>query len=336
MTVLKFGVIGCGQIGRRHLAAIAQEPRAALVALCDTDPAALSRSGEAFPDAAAYDDPHALIASPDVEIVSICAPHRQHPALSIAAVEAGKHVLVEKPMALTVADSRAMTEAARANGVKLVVVKQNRFNAPVRHVRRVLEEGRLGRIFMVQANVFWNRYRGYYADSPWRGSRAEEGGALHTQVSHFLDLMVWWLGPVADARTMLATLHHHIEIEDCGVSALRFESGALGSLNWSTAVYNVNYEGSITLIGETGTIKVGGKYLNEIVHWDVASTPQPAPDTEPERPNDYGAYVGTSANHGRLFEEVAQHIITARSGIVEGEEGVACIEAIERIYAGAG
>ena len=333
--MLNFGVIGCGQIGRRHFAAIRQEPRAAVRAVCDTDPAALAQAVEALGDVAGFADADDLLARDDIDIVSICTPHRSHAELGIRAAEAGKDVLVEKPLALDSASAQRMIAAAAANDVRLIVVKQNRFNAPVQLVAEALRNKRLGRIYMVQCNVFWNRYPGYYEDSAWRGSRTEEAGALHTQVSHFIDLLLWWLGPLEDARTLLATLHHDIEIEDCGVSALRFRSGALGSLNWTTAVYNVNYEGSITLIGEKGTIKIGGRYLNAIEFWDVESYPKPEIDENIDKPNDYGAYIGTSANHGRLFHEIAQQVIEARGGVVEGEEGLLTVRAIESIYAGA-
>ncbi|MEE4200328.1 Gfo/Idh/MocA family protein [Erythrobacter sp.] len=332
---LVFGVIGCGQIGRRHLAAIAQEPRSQALAVCDIDADALERAGAALPHLECFHDLRDLLAMDEIDIVSICTPHRSHSEIAIAAAQSGKDALVEKPMALNEADARRMIDAAQENGTRLIVVKQNRFNAPVEIVARALEEKRLGRIYMVQCNVFWNRYPGYYAGSPWRGTLSEEQGALHTQVSHFIDLLVWWLGPLRDARTITGTLHHDIEIEDCGVSALRFESGTIGSLNWSTAVYNVNYEGSITIIGEKGTIKIGGRYLNQIEFWDVESYPQPAIDGPPDKPNDYGGYMGSAANHGRLFHEVARHVIEARGGIVEGDEGMLTVSAIERIYDGA-
>lgn len=334
MYLLEFGVIGCGQIGRRHVSAIQQEPKAQLNAVCDTDRSVRQKMRDALNDIAVYEDASELLGQSDISIVSICTPHDSHARLSIDAAEAGKHVLVEKPMALEIDDARKMIDAAAANDVKLIVVKQNRFNAPVQAVTEAIHAGRLGKIYMVQCNVMWNRYKGYYADSDWRGSLAHEKGGLHTQVSHFIDLLVWWLGPLTDARTITATLHHDIEIEDCGASALRFESGTVGSLAWTTAVYNVNFEGSITLIAEKGTIRIGGKYLNQIDSWDVESLPEPSLPADVDPPNDYGGYIGSSANHGRLFEEVVEHIVKARGGLVEGAEGLGTVAAIERIYAG--
>ena len=189
--------------------------------------------------------------------------------------QAGKHVIVEKPMALNSDDCDKMNKVSKETGKKLIIVKQNRFNNPIRVVTHALEEKRLGKIFMVQCNVFWNRNEEYYSESDWRGFKKLEGGALYTQVSHFIDLLIWWFGDVSEAKTMIDTLHHQIEIEDVGVSALRFESGIIGSLAWTTNVYNKNFEGSITIIGEKGTIKIGGRYLNTIEFWDVKSYPLP-------------------------------------------------------------
>jgi predicted dehydrogenase len=199
---------------------------------------------------------------------------------------------------------------------------------------KALREQKLGKIFMVQCNVLWNRHQGYYDQSKWRGKIHLEGGALQTQVSHFLDLMVWWFGSITNASTIMDTLNHNIEIEDCGVSVLKFDSGVIGSLNWTTCVYNVNYEGSITIIGEKGTIKIGGKYLNEIQFWDVQSYPLPEDEEFDDKPNLYGTYQGSSSNHDKLIHELIDQIIENRRGVVEGDEGIKSISAIETIYNG--
>ena len=252
--------------------------------------------------------------------------------MAIQAAGAGRHVLVEKPMALTTRDAHEMIAAAEQNGVRLMVVKQNRFNVPIALAHRALQEGRLGRVFMVQVNVLWNRMDSYYSDSQWRGRAALEGGALYTQVSHFLDLLIWWFGDVVDASGVLATRNHPIEIEDCGTAQLRFDSGVLGSLVWTTCVYNRNYEGSITIVGEHGTIKIGGQYLNKIEHWDVRSYPLPDNVVFLDRPNNYGKYQGTSSNHDQVIANVVGRLLNERSQVVEGDEGLKTIEAIELIY----
>ena len=335
LSPLRFGVVGCGHIGKRHLAVIDADPDARLVAFCDVDQEKLRTYASQFPEARAHTDLTSLLADPDIDIVSICTPHGLHPIQSIQAAYAGKHILVEKPMALSTIESERMIAAAAANHVKLYVVKQNRYNRPIRQVKQALDEGRLGRIFMVQCNVIWNRRQAYYDQSSWRGNRHLEGGALQTQVSHFLDLMVWWFGNITQAKTLMDTLNHDIQIEDCGVSALRFESGVLGSLFWTTCAYGQNYEGSLTLVGEHGTVKIGGKYLNEIEHWDVADYPPPAVTGGEDLPNQYGTYQGSSSNHDKLIHALIEQLAEQREGVVEGEEGLKTIRAIETIYGAA-
>ena len=332
-NTLRFGVVGCGHIGKRHLAVIHAEPHAHLVAFCDTDPEKIVRLTDQYPSARGYDNYEQMLEEADIDIVSICTPHGWHASMSIAAARAQKHILVEKPMALSSRESREMIEAAQQHGVKLYVVKQNRYNVPIRLTKKALDEHRLGKIFMVQCNVMWNRHQAYYEQSSWRGKKQLEGGALQTQVSHFLDLLVWWFGTIKEAKTIMDTLNHTIEIEDCGVSALRFENGTIGSLLWTTCVYNVNYEGSITIIGEKGTIKIGGKYLNQIEFWDVQSYPMPTEVEFADQPNEYGQYQGSSSNHDKLIHNLIDQIIDRRQGMVEGEEGMKTIEAIEIIYA---
>ena len=334
-TPIRFAVVGCGHIGKRHLAVIEGEPEATLAAFCDVDRDKLKQFADQYPHATAYTDYERMLRDEDVDIISICTPHGLHSIHSIQAAYARKHILVEKPMALTSIESERMIAAAEANGVKLYVVKQNRYNQPVLLVRRLLDQGGLGRLFMVQCNVIWNRHDAYYASSPWRGNRYLEGGALQTQVSHFLDLLVWWFGEITQAKTLMDTLNHDIQIEDCGVSALRFENGAIGSLLWTTCAYGQNYEGSITLIAEKGLIKIGGKYLNEIEHWQVENYPLPTDLSLDDRPNQYGSYQGSSNNHDKLVHAIVTQLIENREGVVEGEEGLKTIRAIETIYGAA-
>ncbi|MGB3779014.1 MAG: Gfo/Idh/MocA family oxidoreductase, partial [Tunicatimonas sp.] len=328
-----FGVVGCGHIGKRHLAVINAEPHANLVGICDTDPEKVAQFTNQYPSIQGYDNYEQMLDEAAIDIVSICTPHGWHATMSIAAARAHKHILVEKPMALSSRESREMIEAAQQHGVKLYVVKQNRYNVPIRLTKQALDEQRLGKIFMVQCNVMWNRHQAYYEQSSWRGKKQLEGGALQTQVSHFLDLLVWWFGTIKEAKTIMDTLNHDIEIEDCGVSALRFENGTIGSLLWTTCVYNVNYEGSITIIGEKGTIKIGGKYLNQIEFWDVQSYPMATEIEFADQPNEYGQYQGSSSNHDKLIHNLIDQIVDRRQGMVEGEEGMKTIEAIETIYA---
>jgi predicted dehydrogenase len=228
-----------------------------------------------------------------------------------------------------------MIEAAKENGIQLMVVKQNRFNVPIALTKMALDSGKMGRIFMVQSNILWNRHEGYYADSPWRGRKTLEGGALHTQASHFIDLMIWWFGDVVSAKSSIATKNHNIEIEDCGTALLQFDSGVMGSITWTTCVYNKNYEGSITIIGENGTIKIGGQYLNKIEFWDVRSLPLPEETAFVDKPNAYGKYLGTSSNHDKVIDSVVAELLNERHNVVEGDEGIRTIKAIDLIYSAA-
>jgi len=331
MNKLKFAVVGCGNIGTRHVAVIDKEEHAELVAICDVDTDKITKLKKSY-SVKAYTDFQEMLTEASFDILCICTPHALHAPMSIQAARSGKHILVEKPMALTSGTAREMIAEAEKYKVNLWVVKQNRYNKPIRFVKRVLDEGKLGRIFLVQTNVLWNRHQRYYEESPWRGNKHSEGGALHTQVSHFLDLLIWWFGEITEAKSLYDTLNHDIEIEDVGVSALRFENNALGSLNWTTCAYNANYEGSITIIGELGTIKIGGRYLNKIDHWDVQACPLPEDEEFNDQPNTYSHYKGTSSNHDKLINDLISQIIEDRRGVVEGPEGLKSIEAIEKIY----
>lgn len=332
MKKVKFAVVGCGSIGKRHLAVIDAEENAELIALCDIDEKKCRELSALYNNVPWYTDYRELLKRDDVEVVNISTPSGLHAEMAINAALHKKHALVEKPMALHVEDCRRMIETAKENNVKLYMVKQNRFNAPIALAKRALDEGRLGRVFMVQCNVLWNRHQEYYDNSDWRGSRELEGGSLQTQVSHFIDLMIWWLGDLVQAKAIMDTLNHDIEIEDCGAAALRFKSGAIGTLTWTTCVYNKNFEGSITLIGEKGTIKIGGQYLNKIDFWDVQSYPLPDDIEFTDKPNNYGKYQGTSSNHDKVVHELTAALMKERANCVEGDEGIKTIEAIEMIY----
>lgn len=331
MNKIKFAVVGCGSIGKRHIAVIDASPNAELVAICDIDENKVKELSNLYgvPYFINYLE---LLKNSSAEIICICTPHGLHAEMAINAAKHQKHILVEKPMALSVEDCQAMIKAAQENNVKIFVVKQNRYNTPIALTKKAIDEGKLGKIFMVQCNVMWNRHQEYYHSSDWRGSKKLEGGALYTQVSHFIDLMIWWLGDLVEAKTIIDTLNHDIEIEDCGVSVLRFKTGTIGSLFWTTCVYNKNFEGSITLIGEKGTIKIGGQYLNKIEFWDVQSYPLPEDIEFTDKPNNYGKYQGTSSNHDKVVEELIAQLLKERKNSVEGNEGMKTIEAIENIY----
>lgn len=331
---IEIGIIGCGHIGKRHAAVIDDAKGAKLVGLCDVDVAKAEELAQAYEISTVYADYKELINS-NLDLISICTPHFLHKPMTIEALEAGKDVIVEKPMALSVSDAEEMTRVAKQLNRKLYVIKQNRFNVPIRLAEDAIKNKKLGKIFMVECNVMWNRHQAYYDQSDWRGFKEKEGGALFTQASHFIDILVWWFGDVVSANTKIATQNHNIEVEDAGMANVEFSSGVLGSINWTTNVYNKNYEGSITIIGEYGTIKIGGAYLNKIEFWDVKSYPLPENIAYVDLPNNYGKYQGSSSNHHRVFEEVIKDLSGEKSSaIVEGWEGTKSIMAIENIYQG--
>jgi predicted dehydrogenase len=335
--MINTAVIGCGNIGKRHIAVFDQDKGTELVSVFDMNESKSIAQSEIyhkkFDVSSSFQE---LLIDESIDLISICTPHHLHKGQTIAALKAGKHVLVEKPMSLTRADAEEMIAVAKHQNKRLYVMKQNRFNVPITLTKDALDSGKLGKVYMVQCNVYWNRNPEYYAESEWRGNRSNEGGALFTQASHFVDLLVWWFGDLKNAAAIIDTKMQAIEIEDCGNTAMEFESGVQGSMTWTTCVYNKNYEGSITIIGEKGTIKIGGPYLNQIDYWDVQSYPLPTNINFADLPNNYGKYQGTSSNHHKVVAEIVKDLNGEACDIVEGSEGIKSIDAIQKIYESAG
>ena len=331
----RFGIVGCGSIGKRHIAVLDAEPGANLIAICDQDAEAVQAQGDLYPYLECHTDYNEMLAKGGFDIVCIATPHALHADMSVQALEAGYDVIVEKPMALNIEDCQRMNACAQRTGKHLWVVKQNRHNVPIRLAKDAMDRGLLGDIFMVKCDILWNRYQGYYDDSPWRGHIDTEGGALFTQASHFIDLLIWWCGDVTESKAHIETQNHNIETEDSGIAYLKFDSGTLGSLVWTTCVHNKNYEGSITIIGETGTIKIGGRYLNKIEFWDVQGYPLPEDVEFSDKPNAYGKYQGTSSNHDKVYAALIEYLEAGKNATVDGFEGMKSIAAIEATYANA-
>ncbi len=331
MNKLKIAIVGCGSIGQRH-AGHAQR-MADLVAVCDCKEPAARAVAETH-GCRSYLDLDAMLRSePDVDLVSICTPNGLHAEHSIKALRARKHVLCEKPMALTVKECELMIHVAERENRRLFVVKQNRFNPPVAALKRVIDEGRLGRILNVQLNCFWNRGPEYYAGSDWKGTRALDGGILYTQYSHFIDLLYWMVGDVTEARALSGNLAHQdcIEFEDATVVALAFDNGALGTAHFTINCYAKNMEGSITIFGEKGTVKVGGQYLNTLEYQAIAG--YTIPELEASRPpNSYGQYVGSMSNHDKVYENVIDVLTCGGSIMTTAQEGLKTVQIIEKIY----
>ncbi|HOZ87010.1 MAG TPA: Gfo/Idh/MocA family oxidoreductase [Bacteroidia bacterium] len=331
---IKFAIVGCGSIGKRHIAVLDAEPEAEIVAICDVDEKKCIEQSALYQNIPYYTSYEKMLSEIKADVINIVTPHALHAPMAIAAANHQFNVLVEKPMALTMTDCNRMNEAADKNNVKLWVVKQNRHNVPVKLTKDAIDKGMLGKIFMIKCDILWNRYQGYYDESPWRGKKNEEGGALFTQASHFIDLLVWWCGDVTEVKAMMETQNHNIQTEDSGSAVLKFSSGTLGSINWTTCVYNKNYEGSITIVGEFGTIKIGGQYLNKIEFWDVRGYPLQEGIEFTDKPNAYGKYQGTSSNHDKVIKTIIGTLENKNVSVsaVEGFEGMRCVDAIEKMY----
>ncbi|MBL4653582.1 MAG: Gfo/Idh/MocA family oxidoreductase [Flavobacteriales bacterium] len=332
MSKTKIAIIGCGSIGNRHVAVVDANVNTELVAICDIDKKAGRTLSAKYDNVPYFESLESMLNDIEADIIHVCTPHHLHCKMAILALEKKFNVLVEKPMALSVIDCRKMIDKATEVNRKLYVVMQNRYNVPVKLVDDALSENHLGKILMVKCDILWNRHDAYYSDSPWRGKIKTEGGALYTQASHFIDLLVFWFGNISGAQVITDTLTHTIEIEDCGIASLGFSSGIIGSINWTTSVYNKNYEGSVTIIGEKGTVKIGGKYLNKIDYWDVKDYPLEEGIDFDDKPNSYGKYQGTSSNHDKVVTQMIKHLKGENVDMVEGEEGLKSIAAIELIY----
>jgi len=266
----RVALVGCGRIARNHFEAIAGLDGMSLSAVCDTVEERARAVGEQWgvPWFTSYD---AMLTEAQCDVVTVATPSGLHPAHGIKAAHAGKHVVCEKPMAISLEAADALVQACDDAGVQLFVVKQNRLNPAIQLVRRAIDRGRFGRMYMANATVRWARPQEYYDQAPWRGTWEFDGGAFMNQASHYVDLIQWLVGPVESVMARTATMARHIEAEDCGAAILKFRNGAIGVLEVTMLTFPRNLEGSITLIGETGTVKVGGTAVNKVEHWQFAS-----------------------------------------------------------------
>jgi UDP-N-acetyl-2-amino-2-deoxyglucuronate dehydrogenase len=265
----RVGLIGCGRISKNHFDAIARIDGLQLSAVCDIDLARAQRASEQYgvPCYASLDE---MLRSGDCDVVSICTPSGLHSSQGIAAAHAGKHVVTEKPMSISLSQADELVKACDDAGVHLFVVKQNRLNPPVQLLKRAIDKGRFGRIYLCNVTVRWQRPQEYYDAEPWRGTWEFDGGAIMNQASHYVDLMQWLVGPVESVLAKTATQARRIEAEDSGIGIVKFRSGALGVIEVNVLTYPKNLEGSITILGETGSVKIGGTAVNRVEHWTFA------------------------------------------------------------------
>jgi UDP-N-acetyl-2-amino-2-deoxyglucuronate dehydrogenase len=326
---IRFGLVGCGRIAEKHFEAFQKHvDRAELVAVCDSDPEALHRATlmTSVPGFASLDE---LLAGSNADGIVLCTPSGMHAAQTVRCAEAGRHVVTEKPMATRWHDGKAMVAACDKAGVQLFVVKQNRQNSTIQLLKRALDRHRFGRIYMVTVNVFWSRPQAYYDSAKWRGTWEFDGGAFMNQASHYVDLLDWLIGPVESVQAFTATLARHIQVEDTGVATIRWRSGALGSVNVTMLTYPRNLEGSITVIGEKGTVRVGGLAVNEILHWEFADKD---PDDEQVKSATYETSSVYGHGHPSYYDNVIRSLRGEASPETDGREGLRSLELLIGIY----
>lgn len=329
MKKINFAIIGCGRIAQRHAEHI--ENNGKLVAVCDIDLRKAEDLASKY-NAKAYQYIDDLLKNENVDLVSICSPNGLHAQHSIKALKAGFNVLCEKPLAINVNDCGEMIKAAESCNKRLFAIKQNRYNPPVAAVKEAIDKGVFGKIYSIQLSCFWNRNTDYYANS-WKGTAALDGGTLFTQFSHFIDLLYWMIGDVKRAYALTGNFDHQniIEFEDTGVVALEFHNGALGTINYTVNSYGKNMEGSLTIFGEKGTVKIGGQYLNELEYQNIEGfefKDLPKGNTA----NNYGQYQGSMSNHDKVYENVVEVLLN--NGVISANsfEGLKTVEIIDKIY----
>ncbi len=329
---IRFAVIGCGHIGKRHAEMIQRNPACELVAMCDIRPRA-DLGLEAI-DVPFFSDAEEMLKTlPGIDVVNVCSPNGLHVPHSLLALNHRKHVVCEKPMGLSKADCEAVIYKALQMHRNVFGVMQNRYSPPSQWVRSVVDQGLLGEVFMVQVNCYWNRDERYYKRGGWKGSLDLDGGTLFTQFSHFIDILYWLFGDITDIQGKFADFNHeHLtQFEDSGMVTFRFLNGGMGCLNYSTSVWDKNLESSLTVIGEKGSVKIGGQYMDqvEVCHIKDYTMPSLAP-TNPA--NDYGAYKGSAQNHHYIIENVVETLKGSNTMTTNALEGLKVVEIIERIY----
>ncbi|WP_140937094.1 Gfo/Idh/MocA family protein [Sphingobacterium lumbrici] len=329
---IKFAVIGCGHIGKRHAEMVSRNEEAQLVALIDVksqNELGLDHFNVPF----FYDLKTFLNSGIDVDVINIATPNGFHAEQALQALEAKKHIVVEKPMALNMHDAEKIIFKALHVHRQVFAVMQNRYSPPSVWIKELIESGKLGNIYMVQLNCYWNRDNRYYKPDSWHGKKDLDGGTLFTQFSHFIDIMYWLFGDITNIQGKFADHNHQnlTDFEDSGFVSFDFVNGGMGSLNYSTSVWNQNLESSMTIIAENGSVKIGGQYMDnvEICHIKDYEMPKLAP-TNPG--NDYGAYKGSAANHHYIIENVVE-VLKGRSAITTNAlEGLKVVDIIEKIY----
>lgn len=334
LMVKKFGIVGCGHIANRHIKHITNHKLGEVIGVFDVDFDKAHSFGDKYQVPVFSSLSELLLATPDV--VNVCTPNGAHAQVAKEVLNAGIHVVIEKPMTLSVADAEMLNALADEKNLKLFVVKQNRYNPPVTAVKQLIDQGKLGKVYMVMVNGFWNRNEAYYSQTNWRGTQSLDGGVLFTQFSHFVDILYYLFGDIEQVKGQMANLghQHQIEIEDTGNFTFLLKKGGLGSFNYTTCSHEQNMEGSITVFAENATIKIGGKYLNTIDYQNTKGF-----DIEhiemSNKSNNYGFYEGSMSNHDYVIDNVIKTLNHQAEVMTNGYEGKTVVEMINKFYSAA-
>jgi len=326
---IRFAVVGCGRVSKNHFDALrAHEKNAELVGVCDTDPERTELAANTY-GVPGYRSLSELLKDGGADVVVLTTPSGLHSRQAIEAAHAGSHVVTEKPMATRWEDGKRMVEAFDRAGLRLFVVKQNRRNRTIQLLKRAVEKRRFGRIYLATMNVLWTRPQSYYDSERWRGKWEFDGGALMNQASHFVDLLDWIIGPVESVQAYIATLARNIEVEDTGVAVIKWRSGTLGSINVTMLSYPKNLEASITVLGEKGTVRIGGVVVNEIQHWEFDT---PDDDDELARNTSYAVPSVYGFGHPLYYENVIEVLRGKCEPDTDGREGLRSLELLTAMY----
>lgn len=332
MKKIKFAVVGCGHIGNRHAEMISRDENAELVALCDILPKdKLNIDNYTVPFFSTIDE--LLRVDTEIDVVNICTPNGFHAEYAVKVLKSLKHAVVEKPIALSTPDAEKIVNTALSVNKQVFCVMQNRYSPPSVWIKNLIDSGKLGNIYMVQLNCYWNRDERYYKPGNWHGTVDLDGGTLFTQFSHFIDIMYWLFGDITNIQAKFNDFNHKnlTAFEDSGFISFDFINGGMGCLNYSTSVWNRNLESSMTVVAENGSVKIGGQYMNEVEYCHVKDYEMP--ELDPTNPgNDYGAYKGSAQNHNYVIENVVKVLNEQESITTNVLEGLKVVDIIEKIY----
>ncbi len=323
-----FAIIGCGFIGQKHARVLSELEGAEITAVCDNVKDRAVEFGKKY-KAKPYTDYAKLLKNKDVDIVTLCTPSGMHAQMTIDAAKAGKHVVTEKPMALTLRGADKMMEECKKNNVRLFVIKQNRYNPPIKRLKEAIDKGRFGKIFLANTTIRWSRPQKYYNGDEWRGTLRMDGGVIMNQASHHIDLLRWLIGEVDSVFAKIGTLTHDIEVDDTAAVVLRFKNGALGVIEATTGIFPKNLEGSVAVFGTKGSAKVGGSCVSKMDVWDFQDYENE--DDEIMKfstlPPDVYAY-----SHREVFKNIIGALKTNKDPLISGIEGRKTLELIQAIY----